>query len=154
MLYLPHNAAVVMPLNSNLEMLLQLKDSGYLWAPNQWCFFGGAIEEGETPDEAVRREISEEFENGELLKNISYFGVFPFYDIHYEGRKREGIMHVFSADFVGDVSKVRITEGKGFAFLSRQEMDDYPIMWHNRRIIDAYYNKLLAEIEGKSINLQ
>ena len=70
----PHKAAVVMPINSLGETLFQQKDSGYPWNPNQWCFFGGKVKEGESPEEALRREIGEEIGEEPLLDNIDYFG--------------------------------------------------------------------------------
>lgn len=138
-------AAVVMPLNSRREMLLQLKDPEYPWNPNQWGFFGGKVEEGENPDEALNRELGEEMGQKRLLENISHFGNFPFMDTHVNGTMRQGLINVYSADFIGSVSDIRLKEGKGFAFLSRQEMDRYDIVWHNRRAIYAYYDSLLKK---------
>ncbi len=139
-------ASVVMPLNSQMEMLLMQKDSGYLWCPNQWCFFGGQIENGENPEDALNRELSEELGGKKLLENVKFFGVYPFWDVHsVNGNKREGFIHVYSADFVGKISDINLKEGKGFTFLSRQEMDKYDLVWHNRKIIYDYYNSLLKK---------
>lgn len=44
------------------KVLLQLRDEKAPIKPNMWAFFGGGIEEDETPEEAVRREIEEELE--------------------------------------------------------------------------------------------
>ncbi|MEK6925722.1 MAG: NUDIX hydrolase [Nanoarchaeota archaeon] len=138
-----HRASVIMPLNSRREMLLQQKDVGYPWNPEQWCFFGGKVEDRKTPEEALRREIGEEIGKKRLLENFSHFGDFPFYDTHVNRTSREGLLHVYSADFVGNVSDIRLKEGKGFTFLSRQEMDFYNIVWHNRKVIYTYYDSLL-----------
>ena len=45
------------------EYLLQLRDNcSDLWYPDQWSFFGGEIENGETPWQAIHRELLEELE--------------------------------------------------------------------------------------------
>ncbi len=44
------------------RILLQHKDAGHKTLTNHWCFFGGSIEEGETPEQAVRREAKEELQ--------------------------------------------------------------------------------------------
>lgn len=114
-----------MPLNSQKEILLMQKDSGYLWHPNKWCFFGGKIEDNETSEEALFREIGEEIGGKKLLKNFSYFGEFPFYDTYFSNgsqKSRGGFLYAYSADFVGNVSDIRLNEGKGFTFLSRNEL--------------------------------
>lgn len=140
-----YRASIVMPLNSRKEMLLQLKDCGYPWNPNQWGFFGGKVEDGETPQEAIDREWVEETTKMKLLQNIDYFGDFPFFDVRADGKSRRGLISAFSADFVGNVSDIVLKEGNGYAFIPRQEMDHYNIVWHNRNIINAYYESLLLK---------
>jgi len=141
----PHKAAVIMPLNKRKEMLLQKKDMGYLWHPGSWCFFGGKIEKGESPEEALRREIGEEIGEKRLLENIAHFDDFPFMDTRTDGEERSGIIHVYSARFIGNVSDIRLREGAGFGFFSRQEMGKLDIIWHNYKVIDTYYDSLLRQ---------
>lgn len=98
-----------MPINSRMEMLLQQKDINYLWNPNLWCFFGGKIEPGETASETRDREWSEEIGNKNLLENVYFFRHFPFYDVHSgNGTIRKGILYVYSADFVGNPSEIKL----------------------------------------------
>ena len=53
----------VIPTNRRGEVLLQQRDHalGILY-PGCWTIFGGAVEQGETFDEAIRREIREELD--------------------------------------------------------------------------------------------
>lgn len=43
-------------------LLQQRDDKPDLRYAGYWTFFGGAVEEGETPDEAIKRELIEELE--------------------------------------------------------------------------------------------
>src|SRR5688572_28499269 len=55
--------------NERGEILLQLRDDKpTIPYPNHWTFFGGAVEQGERPDEAVHREMMEELEIDVRLK--------------------------------------------------------------------------------------
>lgn len=139
-------AAIGLILNSREEALFQKKDSGYHWHPNQWCFFGGEIEEGEKSINTFYRELEEEI--GEIAAsrviNAKLFWEFGYRDVNMKtGDLREGIMVVHTALFDGNVSDIRVKEGAGFVFLSRGEMDYHPIVWHNRRVIESYYDTLL-----------
>ena len=51
------------PVNAEGKILLQQRDDRPdLLFPRCWTTFGGAIEDGETPDQAMRRELLEEIE--------------------------------------------------------------------------------------------
>ncbi len=55
--------ASAIPVNSEGKILLQLRDDRPdLLYPNCWTTLGGGVEEGETFDEAIRRELMEEIE--------------------------------------------------------------------------------------------
>jgi 8-oxo-dGTP diphosphatase len=42
------------------QMLLQHRSHDAFRLPNYWAFFGGGVEEGESPTEALKREVLEE----------------------------------------------------------------------------------------------
>lgn len=56
------NVSIILLYNDNLKMLLQHRDEGITILPGHWSFFGGKIEENETPEDAIRRETEEELE--------------------------------------------------------------------------------------------
>src|ERR1043166_5916918 len=53
-------AAVAVLVLPNKQVVLQRKDSGAPISPSMLALFGGQIEDGESPTEAIKREISEE----------------------------------------------------------------------------------------------
>lgn len=56
------NVSVLALYNDRKEILLQHRSKDALRLPNYWGFFGGGIEGGETPEDALAREIREELE--------------------------------------------------------------------------------------------
>ena len=140
-----HNKGAVagVILNPKNEILLQFKDSGYPWFQEKWCCFGGAIEPGEDPEDTFLREMQEEL--GGKLKDMNYFRCYKdITDIHRDGRKsRIYDVHVFGARYTGKVSDIRLGEGGGFVFLSRNSLDTHPIIEHDKKFIKDYLDHYL-----------
>ena len=69
-------AAVIKAINENGEPIIFATQRGYGDFKGGWDFPGGKIEEGETPQEALKREIMEELDTeisvGELINTVEY----------------------------------------------------------------------------------
>jgi 8-oxo-dGTP diphosphatase len=116
--------------NKEGKVLLQLRDDNpTIRYPNLWGTFGGQIEEGETPEEAIVRELSEEL--GYELSDPEYFGNFPLdgYDIH--------MFRII--DYSLALDSLTIKEGQEGRFLSLEEVKEIDCAANCKEIVIAYF---------------
>ena len=107
-------AAIIKAVNENREPIIFATQRGYGDLKGGWEFPGGKIEEGETPQEALVREIREELETeiavGELVDTIEYD--YPTFHLS---------MDCFWAEIVsGDLV---LTEHAAAKWLKKDELD-------------------------------
>ena len=107
-------AAVIKAVNESGEPIIFATQRGYGDFKGGWEFPGGKIEEGETPQEALVREIKEELETeivvGELIDTIEYD--YPTFHLS---------MNCFWAEIVsGDLV---LTEHEAAKWLTKAELD-------------------------------
>ena len=107
-------AAIIKAVNENGEPIIFATQRGYGDLKGGWEFPGGKIEEGETPQEALVREIKEELETeisvGELIDTIEYD--YPTFHLS---------MDCFWAEIVS--GELVLTEHEAAKWLTKGELD-------------------------------
>ncbi len=125
------------------SVLCQKKGMSYPWYPGKWSIPGGHINQNETPEEALRRELTEEF-------RYPFRTFIPFFEQPYRDELRRdeelviksGLQKIFIVPFNGKISDLSIAEGVGLAFLTRPEIETYPFIPHDRLAAERYFREL------------
>ena len=118
--------------NGSGKILLQLRDNkSTIQYPNSWGTFGGQIEDGETPEQAIIREIKEEIDYN--LTSPEYFDNYPFdgYNI-YMFRK---------LDTTVNINDIKVTEGQKGEFLSIEQIRKNMCAFNCLEIVESYFKK-------------
>lgn len=106
---------------------------GYGEYKGWWEFPGGKIEAGETPEEALVREINEELDTeirvGELIDTIEYD--YPTFHLS---------MDCFWAEVVA--GRLVLKEAEDARWLTRETLESVQWLPADQTIIDAIYRKL------------
>ncbi|MEL7034581.1 MAG: NUDIX hydrolase [Cyanobacteria bacterium J06592_8] len=94
------------------KLLMQLRDDipGIVY-PGVWGLFGGHVEPGETPEVAVKREVTEEI-NYEISE-VSAFGEYPDTRV---------VRHVFYSPLTVDLSQLVLKEGWDFGLITPEQI--------------------------------
>lgn len=109
-------------LNDRDEILLLRRARDDAFAPGIWGFPGGHIHGAETPEETMRRELSEELGDGLILQAIRRLG--PLGDTLYGGIFE---VHLFLFRFKGG-PLVLNGEHEAFAWVSREAYRSYAVV--------------------------
>jgi 8-oxo-dGTP diphosphatase len=109
-------AAIILE-NDKGEFLLALRDNKPgIPFPNHWDLIGGHVEEGETPEEALIREVKEELDID--LKEYSFFRVYEC----LTGDAYENIKYIFTGKINIPIEEVTLLEGERPGYFSREEI--------------------------------
>ena len=119
------------------DYLLQLRDHtpGIVYA-GYWSFFGGAIEPGETPWQALQRELAEELEWQPDKGAYLYDWVNPDHPCR---------IHFFTVPFTGQRSTLVLHEGQDLGWFSLDDVAHHSqmashVMQHLKCAHDRLFN--------------
>jgi 8-oxo-dGTP diphosphatase len=111
-------AAVIFE-NDKGEFLLYLRDGKPgIPFPYHWDLFGGHIEEGETPEQALVREVKEELDYD--LKEFKFFKEY----LCLEGDAYPNIKYIYSGKINLPVEEMTLLEGEYLQYFSKEEIPD------------------------------
>jgi 8-oxo-dGTP pyrophosphatase MutT (NUDIX family) len=118
------------------RILLQHRTNDAFRLPGYWAFFGGGIEKGETPMEALIREIREE---------LSYQVQNPNFLLAQKVRDGEtdNTKYVFVEQYQDQ--PLQLGEGQGMGWFSPDETHGLKMIDHDRFVVDQvrdYLNRL------------
>jgi 8-oxo-dGTP diphosphatase len=127
------NVSVLILYDNDSKMLLQHRTKDAPTFPDYWAFFGGGVEEGESPEQAVKRESLEEL--GYELTAPRLFAAQTFV---YNGSTYT--KHVFVERYNGKA--LTLGEGQAMGWFLAAETRDLMMNDHDRSTIDAMKNVL------------
>ena len=111
-------AAIILENNSG-ELFLALRDNKPgIPFPNHWDLIGGHVEEGETPEEALIREVKEELDYD--LKEYSFYKKY----LCQSGDVYENTKYIYKAKFNIPINEVTLLEGERPQYFKRSEIAD------------------------------
>jgi 8-oxo-dGTP diphosphatase len=134
-------AAIILQ-NEKGEFLLALRDNKPgIPFPNHWDLIGGHVEDGETPEDALIREVKEEL-NIELKD-------YTFYK-RYEcltGDVFENIKYIYTGTINLPIEEITLLEGERPQFFSKEEIPDLKFANIIKSIVMDYINH--SNLSGK-----
>lgn len=112
--------SIVIPYTVDKKILLQDRHSIKKWG-EEWGFWGGKIEEGETDIQAAHREIKEELNF--IMNNITYIGETKELLKKYAPPHKEWLLHykIFITKVKEELSQFKVNEGDGLKFFTIKE---------------------------------
>ena len=123
--------------NDKGEILLYMRDNKPgIPFPNHWDLFGGHIEEGETPEEALVREVKEEMNYD--LKDFKFFRKYEC----LEGDAYPNTKYIYYGRFNEPVEEITMLEGEYPRYFKREEIPDVKFANILKEIVLDFINEL------------
>ena len=134
-------AAILLTYDGRYVMQLR-DDKPDIWYPGHWGCFGGAVDPGETPEQALARELTEEIELAP--RALVYFTRIDF-DMRELGLARYYRMYYLVTLEKGQLEALKVHEGRelrafdGEPLLAKERITPYDAfalrLYHERRNI-------------------
>lgn len=121
--------------NDKGEILLYLRDNKpEIPFPDYWDLIGGHVEEGETPEDALVREVKEELDID--LKEYSFFKIYEC----LTGDAYENIKYIYTGKINIPIEEITLLEGVRPQYFSREEIPNVKFANILKSIVLDYIN--------------
>lgn len=122
--------------DGDVRVFLSRRSKDATMFPDAYSFFGGGINEGETPEEAMLREIKEEL--GHTPENHVYLGMFC---------ANWGLRHVFLSEEQREVvDALQVQEGQGGRWFAVSEVLQEGSITHHDKAVIFTFSKVAQEM--------
>ncbi len=128
------DVALIILYDEGKKVLIQFRDSKAKILPLYWGIFGGAIENGETPEQAVKREAFEELNYN--LKNPKLILTQEFKETDHHGTK-----YVYAEKCI-DKDVLRLQEGQDWGWFKLSEIKDLKMADHDKQLFEQIKDKI------------
>lgn len=128
------NIAIIILYDSDKKILLQHRDKDAKRLPDYWAFFGGGLENDETPEEAMRREALEE---------LNYVVKKPRLVMkqQFKGKRHEGTKYIY-VEKCDNKEMLKLQEGQNWGWFTIPKTKNLKIVDHDREVLDYIADKL------------
>jgi len=121
--------------NDKGEFLLYLRDGKPgIPFPHHWDLIGGHVEEGETPEQALIREVREELDYD--LKDFEFFREY----LCLEGDVYPNIKYIYSGKFNLPIEEIILLEGERPQYFTKEEIPNVKFANILKNIVLDYIN--------------
>jgi NDP-sugar pyrophosphorylase family protein len=116
-------------INQKGQVLLQQRDDNpAIRYPSHWSLFGGTIEDGESPETAVAREVKEEIDFD--MRNFGLFREFV------QNNKQE---FAFAGELSATLDQLTLSEGQGMNLFYPSQLKDLQIRPDDKDTLEQYF---------------
>lgn len=139
-------SAGIILVNRQGRVLLQLRDDDpKIMFPGHWGIIGGASKDGETPEEAARRETEEE--TGLTPGRIEPFRAYYFNEKRAGDGKRTTAtkassdyeLYLFHAPCETPLEEITCGEGQELRFFGPESIDELDVAYNHREVLDDFF---------------
>ena len=131
-----HVVGAILWTDDGRVLLQQRDDRPDLRYPGYWTLFGGQVEEGESPDQAIERELIEELGlDGQPLT--------PFEQYICPARSTPGVVvttnHVYSGRLSRPFESLILCEGQAMALMSREQTVKLELAFMQNPVLERWF---------------